>query len=65
MSGGTVLRIQPGESIEDFTRRIVDSAPDAPPHVMDRIRTLLIPATPLAEPAADCAAPRQPVRAAA
>ncbi|MGW1796856.1 hypothetical protein ACWCQN_12805 [Streptomyces sp. NPDC001984] len=51
MSGETVLRIQPGESLEDFTRRIVDTAPDAPPHVMDRIRTLLVPSTPAADPA--------------
>jgi hypothetical protein len=60
MRGETVLRIQPGESVEDFTRRVVDSAPDVPPYVMDRIRTLLVPSA----PAKDTTVSRQHTRAA-
>lgn len=42
MSGiETVLRIQPGESAEDFMRRVADTAPQAPPDVLGRLRGLL------------------------
>lgn len=41
-----VLRIRPGESDADFARRVAASAPPAPTHVMDQLRTLLAPATP-------------------
>ncbi|MDX2749579.1 hypothetical protein PV413_03570 [Streptomyces scabiei] len=41
-----VLRIRPGESVSAFARRIAASAPPAPVHVMDQLRTLLVPATP-------------------
>ncbi|MEU1596147.1 hypothetical protein ABZ468_25640 [Streptomyces sp. NPDC005708] len=60
MPGEAVLRIQPGESVAEFTRRVVDSAPDAPPYVMDRIRTLLVPSS----PAKDTTVSRQHTRAA-
>lgn len=58
MSGHVVLRIRPGESLEDFTRRIVDTAPDAPPHVIDRIGALLVPSAPPAEAVAHSQAAR-------
>jgi len=64
MSGETVLRMQPGESIEDFSRRVVDSAPDAPPHVMDRLRGLLVPSLSDAE-LTELSAHQQLVRTAA
>lgn len=41
-----VLRIRPGESTADFARRIAASAPPAPTHVMDQLRTLLVPSAP-------------------
>ncbi|MGW0574804.1 hypothetical protein ACWD25_02310 [Streptomyces sp. NPDC002920] len=41
MSGETVLRIQPGESTHDFIRRVADTAPQAPPDVLVRVRDLL------------------------
>ncbi|MER5909525.1 hypothetical protein ABT124_03215 [Streptomyces sp. NPDC001982] len=44
MSGETVLRIQPGESVDAFTRRIADTAPPLAPALAARLRTLL-PAT--------------------
>ncbi|WP_406168991.1 hypothetical protein [Streptomyces sp. NBC_00996] len=62
MSGETVLRIQPGESIEDFTNRIADTAPAAPPDVIDQLRDLLAID---AQAPAERAASRQPARAAA
>jgi len=35
------LQIQPGESVQDFIRRIADTAPRLTPAAADRIRTLL------------------------
>lgn len=61
MSSQVVLRIQPGESMQDFTRRIADTAPSAPPDVMDRLRALL----PIHHDAAAPARPRQTARPAA
>ncbi|WBO61395.1 hypothetical protein [Streptomyces camelliae] len=40
---GTVLQIQPGESVEDFITRIAETAPEPSPHLMDRIHALLSP----------------------
>ncbi|MFJ2004725.1 hypothetical protein [Streptomyces chartreusis] len=62
MSAGTVLRIQPGESVEDFTSRIAGTAPEAPPDVIDQLRALLPTSRPAA---AERAAPRPDVRTAA
>lgn len=41
MSSETVLRIQPGESVEDFGRRLVDTAPPLTPELAARLRALL------------------------
>ncbi|MFF9310164.1 hypothetical protein ACF1BS_04555 [Streptomyces sp. NPDC014748] len=56
MSDGTVLRIQPGESVEAFTRRIVDTAPPLTPEAATRLRALL----PLGR--TKTASPAKPVR---
>jgi len=62
MSREVILRIRPGESVEEFTSRIADSAPEAPPEVIARLRALLPVGTqaPVAR-----VAPRQDARAAA
>lgn len=62
MSGETVLRIQPGESTEDFIHRVADTAPPLTPELAARLRSLL-PAT-RQEPAGR-PVDRPPVRAAA
>lgn len=41
MSREIAMQIQPGESVEDFTTRIADTAPVAPSEVIDRLRALL------------------------
>jgi hypothetical protein len=57
------LRIQPGESAADFTRRIVDTAPRLTPVAADRLRALLPVGR--TKPAAPAKPPRQDIRPAA
>jgi hypothetical protein len=37
----TVLRIRPGESVDEFTSRIADTAPLLTPDLAERLRALL------------------------
>lgn len=62
MSREIVLRMQPGESVDDFTTRIVETAPALTPQLAARLRSLLA-ITPPAP--ADTAAPRTTVPRAA
>lgn len=56
MSRQVVLRMQPGESIDDFTTRVANAAPPLTPHLAHRLRTLLAIAPPTAP------APAAPLR---
>lgn len=38
-----ILRIEPGESVEAFISRVVDSAPALTPELAARLRALLVP----------------------
>ena len=51
MSGERVLRIQPGETAADYTRRLIDTAPPLTPDLAVRLRAIL-PVTPGRGPAA-------------
>ncbi|GAA2633304.1 hypothetical protein [Streptomyces vastus] len=39
-----ILRIGPGETVEEFTRRVVGTSPSPSPEVMVRLRILLVQA---------------------
>lgn len=41
MSREVILRIRPGESVEDFIRRVAETAPPPPQDLVDRLRALL------------------------
>lgn len=43
MSREVILRIRPGESVDEFTSRIADTAPALTPDLAARLRTLLCP----------------------
>lgn len=63
MSRQVVLRMQPGETVDDFTTRIANAAPAGlSPHLTDRLRSLLAIDT---EPTGDHVASSRPDRVAA
>lgn len=39
--GERILRIRPGESVDEFTTRIADNAPPLTPDLAERLRQLL------------------------
>jgi hypothetical protein len=47
MSGEVLVRIRPGESVDEFTSRVADSAPSITPDLADRLRSLLAVNTPV------------------